>query len=257
MPLSSVFESLFKWLFVLSVLVMGATYFYKDTLPDPSYYDLDQLEEPMQTPTSDQAFTLQVNGQEYTVNPKFSYELDGVVVGYHDADDFSDIWHHKRWKDFINLRDLCVIWGGNVESGVYKSMTFSNDSWTCWASWPDASVGALFKMNALSNNHLLTDDDAVKTALMSAEPGDHIRLKGVLASYSNKASGFQRGTSVIRDDTGNGACETIYLDEFKIIKKANRKLRRLYGMTKWLALFAGIGFLIMFAITPVRNNRRY
>jgi len=254
--LSSVFESLFKWLFMLSLLTMGAAYFYKDKLPDPSYYDPDQLDEPIQTPTSEPAFTLQVNEQEYVVSPKFSYELDGVVVSYHDADDLTDIWHHKRWKDFINLRDLCVIWGGNVESGVYKRMTFNNDNWTCWASWPDAATGALFKMNALSNNHLLTDDDAVKTALMSAEPGDHIRLKGVLASYSNKASGFQRGTSVIRDDTGNGACETIYLDEFKIIKKANRKLRRLYDLSKWLTLVTGAGFLLMFAIAPVRNNRR-
>lgn len=241
---------------MLSLSTMGAAYFYKDKLPDPSYYDLDQLDEPIQTPASEQTFTLRVNAQEYLVKPEFSYELDGVVVSYHDADDLTDIWHHKRWKDFINLRDLCVIWGGNVESGVYKRMTFSNDNWTCWASWPDAAAGALFKMNALSNNHLLTDDDAVKTALMSAEPGDHVRLKGVLASYSNKASGFQRGTSVIRDDTGNGACETIYLDEFKVIKKANRKLRRLYDLSKWLTLVAGTGFLIMFAIAPVRNNRR-
>lgn len=256
MSLPSVFECLFKWLFLVSVLTMGMTYFYKDRLPEPSYYDPDPLEAPKQTPTSELAFATQVNEQEYTIDPKFSYELDGVVVSYHDADDFGDIWHHKRWKDFINLRDLCVIWGANVASGVYKNMTFHNDSWTCWASWPDAEVGALFKMNALSNNHLLTDNDAIKNALMAAEPGDHIRLKGVLAAYSNKANGFQRGTSIIREDTGNGACETIYLVEFKIIKKANRKSRRLYDLSKWLTVIAGIGFLVMFAITPVRNNQK-
>lgn len=257
MPLSSVFERLFKWLFMLSLSTMGITAFYKNELPDPSYYDLNHLEAPRQTRIPEQAFITRVNGQEYTIQPEFSYELDGVVVSYHDSNDFSDIWHHKRWKDFINLRDLCVIWGGNVESGVYKSMTFNNDSWTCWASWPDNAIGALFRMNALSNNHLLTDSDDVKSVLMSAEPGDHIRLKGVLASYSNKANGFQRGTSIVRDDTGNGACETIYLDDFKIIKKANRKSRRLYDLSKWLAIVAGIGFLIMFAITPVRNKHRY
>jgi hypothetical protein len=49
---------------------------------------------------------------------------------------------------------------------------------------------------------------------MASEPGDHIRLKGVLAKYANKDSGFNRGTSITREDTGNGACETIYLNEF-------------------------------------------
>ncbi|MDD5577951.1 MAG: hypothetical protein PHY16_01565 [Methylobacter sp.] len=254
MPLSSTLESLFKWLFLISLFIAGVAYFYKDKLPEPGYYDLGNLEAPKQTPTFQPVFTTEVNKQEYTINPKFAYELDGVIVSYNNSGGFGDIWHHKRWKDFINLRDLCVIWAGNVESGVYRSMTFSNDSWTCWASWPDAATGALFKMNALSNNHLLTDNDSIKTALMAAEPGDHIRLKGILAEYSNKANGFNRGTSITREDTGNGACETIYLDGFEIVKKANRKSRRLYAAAKWLSAIAGIGFAIMFVVAPVRNN---
>jgi len=252
MTLSSLLESCFKWLFLLSALTMATSYFYKDKFPGPEYYDVEQLNNPRQLPTDDPAFTTQVNEQEYTITPRFNYELDGVVVSYHNADAFGDIWHHKRWKDFINLRDLCVIWGGNVATGVYQNMKFSNDSWTCWAYWPDQETGSQFKMNALSNNHLLTDDDAVKSALMSAEPGDHIRLKGVLAEYANKASGFQRGTSTIREDTGNGACETIYVDGFKIINKANRKSRRLFALAKWL--ISAIGFSVMFVIAPVKNR---
>jgi hypothetical protein len=254
MPVSSIFESLFKWLFLISLFTIGATSFYKDKSPEPAFYDLGNLEAPKQTPTSRPAFTTWVNKQEYTINPKFAYELDGVIISYNNSGSFGDIWHHKRWKDFINLRDLCVIWGENVESGVYRNMKFSNDSWTCRASWSDAETGALFKVNALSNNHLLTDNDSIKTALMAAEPGDHIRLKGVLAEYSNKSNGFNRGTSITREDSGNGACETIYLNEFKIVKKANRKTRRLYATAKWLTAIAGIGFSIMFVVAPVRIN---
>ena len=40
-------------------------------------------------------------------------------------------------------------------------------------------------------------------------------MRGWLAGYSND-DGFRRGTSTTRDDTGNGACETIYVDEFQI-----------------------------------------
>jgi hypothetical protein len=254
MAITSFFEPVFKWLFLLNLLAMSVSYFYKDKIPDPAYYDLARLDNPRQLPTDDPAFTTRVNKQEYVITPKFNYELDGVIVSYNNADAFGDIWHHKRWKDFINLRDLCVIWGKNVETGVYRNMKFSNDSWTCWASWQTPETGALFKMDALSNNHLLTDNDIVKNALMSAEPGDHIRLKGVLSEYTNKAAGFHRGTSTVRDDTGNGACETIYLKEFEIVNKANRKSRRLFKLAEWLTLISGIGFSVLFLITPVRNK---
>ena len=110
-----------------------------------------------------------------------------------------------------------MIWGDNVLSGVYRQTDFSNDSWTCWAYWPDRATASRFSMTQLSNNHLLTDDPDVKRALMAAEPGDHIRLKGVLAAYANPGNGFERGTSITRTDTGNGACETVYLQDFDIV----------------------------------------
>lgn len=255
MGLSSFLETLFKRTFQLSALLLIGLYIYKDRMPEPSYYDFDALQEPLQAPTDETVFMTEVNGQTYTVTPKFSYQLDGVVVSLHDADQLNDIWHHGRWQDFLNLRDLCVIWGENVQSGVYHRIEFHNDTWTCWVSWPDSETGNEFKMNALSNNHLLADKNTVKAALMKAEPGDHIRLRGLLAEYANPANGFNRGTSTTREDTGNGACETIYVNEFTIVNKANRKLRRFYTLVKWLALGSGIGFLLMLPIAPVRLTR--
>jgi hypothetical protein len=252
MPITVVLESLFKWLFLLSALAMGVLYFYKDKLPEPKFYDLKYLEEPSQNPTEREEFKTQVEGHEYTVTPKYDYELYGVVVSYNNSDSFDDIWHHKRWQDFLNQRDLCVIWGRNVESGVYKRIKFNNDSWTCWAFWPDSETGQLFKMNALSNNHLLVDNETIKSALMASEPGDHIRFKGLLAEYANKANGFTRGTSTVREDTGNGACETVYLTEFEVVKKANARLRHLFAFTKGLATVSLFGFIAMFFVAPVR-----
>ena len=246
MTASSMFESLFKYLFILSACGAGISHFYKDAWPGPDYYDMSLLEPPLQTETDRESFSIEANGLQYTVNPKFDYELYGMVVSYSNADGFTNIWHHKRWKDFINVRDLCVIWGNNVESGVYKNMKFDSDSWTCWAYWPDQATGAAFTMNALSNNHIVTDNDALKATLMQAEPGDLIRLKGVLATYVNHASGYTRGTSTTRNDTGQGACETIYIDEFEIVKKANPGPRKLAKTFNWLTLLSFIGFMVFF-----------
>ena len=252
MPISLVLEKFFKWLFLLNAVAMAVLSSYKDKLPEPVFYDLKQLAEPLQYPTEHEAFKTQVNKQEYTITPKYDYELRGVVVSFHNADSFLDIWHYKRWLDFLNERDLCVIWGENVASGVYKAMKFSNDSWTCWASWTDSVTGSQFKMNALANNHILVDKAEARKVLMGTEVGDHILLKGFLSEYANKANGFKRGTSTSREDTGNGACETVYLTDFAVIKKANPKLRKCYAVAKAVAAMSLLGFLAMFFIAPVR-----
>ena len=173
-------EKCFKALFVIGLLISVWLYFIKDTLPTASFYDTRELRDPIQTPTRKDSFTTRVNGETYIIKPLYDYELDGVIVSYHNADDVNDIWHHARWRDFINLRDLCVVWGKNVESEVYLDMEFHNDSWTCWFSWPNAEVRKRFQMDQISNNHVLIDDELVKTKLMQSEPGDQIWLKGYL-----------------------------------------------------------------------------
>lgn len=256
MPVSLILERLFKWLFWISLMTAAISGFYKDRLPEPEFYAATELPEPVQSELDETTlpFMLDVNHQTYLIKPRYAYELNGVVVSYSNAGSFGNIWHHKRWKDFINLRDLCVIWGDNVFTGVYQQMKFKNDSWTCWASWQDSATGTLFKNAALSNNHLLSDQALIKKALLSAEPGDHIRLKGFLSEYENKGNGFKRGTSVSRFDTGNGACETIYLTDFEIVKKANTSLRKLFSFAKWLCIISLSGFLIAFIVAPFRIN---
>lgn len=245
-------EKILKWILIVSSLVLMGSYFYKDNLPEPEHYDLSNLKAPLQTTTIRPPFITQVNEQTYRIVPKYDYELYGVIVSYHDADEITDIYRHELWKDYINLRDLCVIWGENVSSGVYKKMDFKNTTWTCWASWPDRETGRQFGMHKLSNNHLLSDSELVNKALLSAEPGDHIRLVGVLADYENSASGFFRKTSTSRNDTGNGACETVYVDEFSVIKKANTSIRTVYDVAWWLLVISLPSFILVFMFTPVR-----
>ena len=200
------------------------------------------------------AFARRPMRQDYLITPQFDYELDGVIVSYHNADDFTDITHHWRWKDFLNLRDLCVVWGNNVKTGVYQDMDFHNGTWTCWYSWPNGDVRDRFEETQLSNNHVLIDDENIKRKLMQSEPGDHIRLKGMLVTYSNPGNGFFRGTSTTRNDTGNGACETIYVTDFELVKKANRALRGFYLVALWTTIISLLGIMVMFFVMPFKGR---
>jgi len=256
--LTVLLQALFKWLMLLGLLGIVLGLIFKDRLPEPDFFDHDLLShEPLQEPTDRKPFSTEVSGQAYEIIPRYDYELDGVVVSYHNADALDDIWHHQRWKDFLNLRDVCVVWGDNLSSRFYLDAEFENDSWTCWAFWPDRETGSRFNTTQLSNNHLLSDDPRLDERIMTAEIGDQIHFKGILADYRNPAlGGGYRRTSTTRTDTGNGACETVYVTDFAVTRKANVGWRRLYSASKGLALVAGLGFLVMFFVAPVTKGLR-
>lgn len=254
MPLLILIERLCKWLLIASLLGLVVGFWQRDHLPDPDFYDAGIDRDPRQRPTQTPPFTVHAGEQRYTIKPLFDYELDGMVVSMHHSDSWLDIYHHQDWGDYINIKDICVIWGRNVRSAVYQDMDFDNTTWTCWAYWPNGEIRRRFRDNQLSNNHLLADRPSVQQAIMEARPGDQIRLRGMLAEYSNPANGFHRGTSVSREDRGNGACETVYVHDFQVVQRANPGWRRLFNLSAWLAPLSGIGFLGLMTITPVRRR---
>jgi len=197
--------------------------------------------DPVQTEAAAEPFTVDKGGITYTVSPLYEYELQGMVVTTHNAGSFLDI-SHGRWKDKLNIRDVCVIWGENARSGVYESMKFSSGDFTCRFRTRDLETFRAFNQAQMSNNHLLARDEAVARAIMSARRGDQVRLSGFLSEYAHDG-GFHRGTSTTREDTGDGACETIYVTEFEILQPANRG---------WLFVFRGaLGLAALCAILLV------
>lgn len=90
-------------------------------------------------------------------------------------------------------------------------------------------------MYGLSNNHLISDDDFIREQVKDIRIGDQIRVRGYLASYGSEGGG-KRGTSTTRLDTGDGACETLYVENFKIVKAATSGWRT--SMYASLAVFS-------------------
>jgi hypothetical protein len=73
--------------------------------------------------------------------------------------------------------------------------------------------------------------------------GDQIQISGMLAKYKNN-QGFNRGTSITRTDTGNGACETIYVNDFQITQPSKNAWRKVYTITL-VSLLLSIGWWLL------------
>ena len=246
------FTRLSQLTLLISLLLLVLSNHRQAILPQADFYAGAVLSDPIQTDTSVEPFEIVSNDIVYTINPLHDYQLHGVVVSFHDSDSWWDIYHRRSWQDFINVKDICVIWGDNVTSGVYQKMAFKNSTWTCWASWPDRETGSHFSMHQLSNNHLLVSDPHIREIADRIEIGDQIRLEGLLASYSHSNGKFTRGTSTSRTDTGNGACETVYVNELEIVGKANPGWHWINLLARWLVAVSFVCATVLVIKSPVR-----
>jgi hypothetical protein len=186
-------------------------------------------------------FDVSQRGFTYTVYPQFEYELWGMVVSSHYAGSFLD-YAHEMWKDYLNIKDLCVIWGKNLETGAFRKIKFWSRDFTCYYSWSSPETGGLFSQSQISNNHLITEDALLRRLIKSVKRGDQVRLKGWLAKYGHKGSQVVRGTSTTRSDTGGQACETVYVTEFEVLKRANPGWRAVLPFS--LLIIAGSSLLL-------------
>lgn len=140
----------FKWLMRLSLCIWITSYFSIDRLPPSSLIRPELANAPVQNLTTPETFNLQYQGLGTTVKTVATYSIYGLVVSHNKPTSFFDITHDKYT---IDTRDLCVIWGSNLENNTHHQFTFKSGDWTCYVNGENYS---LFNPEALSNNHLIT-----------------------------------------------------------------------------------------------------
>ncbi len=214
---------------LISVAFLGflVSFWNRNDLPGNIDYIDEMQAEPVQKKTRQKPFETTYEDVTYRVDPQYSYELYGTVVSYRHHDGKSRM--HARSNDHLNMLDVCVIWGDNIKNPRLDKIDFWNGIFTCNVKTRDSLAWEAFDMYQLSNNHLLSDDEFVRQQVRDLSVGDQIKVTGVLASYGNDLGG-QRGTSTTRMDTGDGACETIFVERFQIVKAATNYWRMsMYG----------------------------
>ena len=196
--------------------------------------------EPKQKSTRKKPFEAVYNDVKYLVEPEFEYDLYGMIVSYRHHEGNSRM--HLQASDHLNMLDVCVVWGDNASNPLIHKIDFWNGIFTCNVKTRDQEAWDSFDMVQLSNNHLISDDDFIRDQVKGINIGDQIRVRGYLASYSNGRGG-KRGTSTTRLDTGDGACETLFVEKFDIVQPAASGWRlSMYGALSVFLLAAFVHF---------------
>lgn len=229
-----------NFLILASFVWLLVSFWNRNDLPRNVEFRPEVLAEPAQQPTRAEAFDATYKGVDYLVEPEYDYDLAGMVVSFRHHDGNSRM--HFRANDHLNMMDVCVVWGDTASSGLLHKLKFWNGIFTCNVQTRDQEAWEAFRMEQLSNNHLISDDDYIRDKVKDIRIGDQIRVQGYLASYGNEAGG-KRGTSTTRTDTGDGACETLFVEKFDIIGPATSFWR----ISMWISLtILALGLFIHF-----------
>jgi hypothetical protein len=234
--------------FLFALVVAAVSFWFKDKLPPPKdLYVLQEVtQEPIQRASNKASFTAEQSGIEYEIRPKYKYELWGLVVSkkIHNA----NTGMHKRVGDHLNVADICVVWGKNATDVDLSQFKFRNQEFTCFSSTKNHQAWSSFSENAQSNNHVITNNPFIRERISNIEVGDQIYLSGWLSDYKRLDSPYWRKTSVTRTDRGNGACETVYINDFKVIENTPILWKKTLKISVYIIIFTFSWFLLSMII---------
>jgi len=217
------------------------------SLPERTAILPELLEEPAQGATREPVFNFEYRGVTYDVKPVASYELHGLVVTHNDTTGLGDLTHDEN---SVDTKDLCVLWGANLARDDYRSITF--ESTPTWCHWSWRSSDIQFDSHAIANNHLVTDDDALRKALDRVHVGDQIRFRGMLVNYRDQRyPDHWRNSSTTRTDGGGGACEVVFFETLDVLKPHAVEAWHVRRIMPWV-VGALLGALLFVAATGDR-----
>lgn len=235
-------------LIIAAAVAAAVSYYFKGVLPLAKDI-LPQLDrEPVQETTHEERFVFSYAEKRYLVEPVAKYSLYGLVVSHNDISAFWDIYHDKT---SVDIKDLCVIWGHNTVDNNFRQLKYRSEPWSCLCSTNSIEVFRNFRQDQMSNNHLLAGDESVREQIRNAHVGDQIYFQGLLVNYAPEDKpDLLRKTSTVRTDTGNGACEVVFVTDFRILKPHNARWHALYIFAKRVLLLLLVLKLVLFVIVP-------
>jgi hypothetical protein len=145
-------------------------------------------------------------GATWTLQPKATYQIAARVLGNKPYSD---------WESPTVPRDLALGWGEMSDPAVDEWINWRQSGRWYYYTWGNESPfngRAIGRQSA--NVHIIPATNNLKKALRDVGTNDLVYLEGRLVDIEMQNGRLERAisTSLTRDDSGNGACEILYVE---------------------------------------------
>ncbi|MFH1148949.1 MAG: hypothetical protein V1748_00585 [Actinomycetota bacterium] len=161
------------------------------------------------------AVLLATRADGMTINALASYHIAGKVVCVREYAPFGS------GSSGFPI-DLGLAWGdvGKADYEKYVKLGFSNEyaanQWLMYRYEGDLPWPLPYFESHVSNNHICPASENLYNALMSLKKNDLVLLEGYLAESRDPSGEKVLSSSLTRDDTDAGACESFYVQTLQV-----------------------------------------
>jgi len=143
----------------------------------------------------------------YEIRPLARFELEARVLGV-------ERYHFDRGANLSPV-DLVLGWGRMSDSTVLDRIAISQGGRVYYWRTPQFPIPRREIETSSANMHMVPANEEVARQLKGARPGHVVRLAGYLIE-ARGTDGWRWKSSLTRTDTGNGACELIWVERLAL-----------------------------------------
>lgn len=145
---------------------------------------------------------------DYILTRRASFEIRARVLS-------TERYYLHREGDLSPI-DLALGWGPMSDQSVLDRLKISQSGrWYRFSYDFPAPIPEPLLISSSSNMHMIPADSGIARRLKKVRKGDVVVLEGYLVDVDHP-SGWRWRTSMSRNDTGNGACEIVYVESMRL-----------------------------------------
>lgn len=162
---------------------------------------VEAFEPPRQTPVPPSLGPFRL--QAATLTPLAGFSVDAKVLSRKD--------YQSGREAELSPTDLALGWGRMRDDRIVERLDISQSGrWFHYRYTGAPPIPEHEIVRSASNMHMIPADDAVAQALDDVRQGDRVRIDGWLVE-AQAPDGWRWRSSTSREDSGDGACEVVYI----------------------------------------------
>lgn len=205
------FDNFLNFIILLMISIIAYALFSTPTEPQVSPIEKDfapeKIADPIQTRYSgDEYISISLPDTQLRIYPHANYRIYAMVV--------SKKGYNFGWESKIAPYDLALVWSGLMLPENQRGIRYSQSNrWYFYRYDAGYPLAKSYIRSHSSNHHMIPANDNLKNALKSVKVKDKIYMEGYLVNIKGTVKGRNVwwNTSMSRNDSGDGACEILYL----------------------------------------------
>jgi len=195
-----------KKIFILLILLGAGWHFYTQpgqvTLGPGVQAKEVPWQEDISSPESHQV-------ENYTITELAEFRIKAKVLGKKN-------YSMGREAD-LSPTDLALGWGNMSDESILEQIQISQSGRFYFWRVEEFPMPRREIETSSANMHLIPANDTVSSVIREIRNGDIVQLSGSLVNVESNNDNWRWKSSQTRNDTGNGACELIWVESLQIV----------------------------------------